>query len=74
MAECRSADPELFFPINGTKVTRAKALCARCRIRKLCLDYAIESRQAYGLWGGATEEERRLIAVQRRRGLERVPA
>lgn len=79
MAACLSADPELFFPISNTgageaNVARAKALCARCRIRQQCLDYAIDSRQAHGIWGGTSEEERQLIAARRRRDLERVPA
>jgi WhiB family transcriptional regulator, redox-sensing transcriptional regulator len=78
LAACRSADPEIFFPISWTgpgraDVTRAKAICADCRIQRLCLDYAIDSGQADGVWGGTTEEERRLIAA-RRNDLERVPA
>lgn len=77
LAECRSADPELFFPMAGTRawradVTRAKAMCSRCPIREQCLDYAIESHQAFGVWGGASEEERRLITARRRRDLDRV--
>jgi WhiB family redox-sensing transcriptional regulator len=79
LAACRgSADPEIFFPISGTgpgqaDVARAKAICAGCRTRRLCLGYAIDTGQADGIWGGASEEERRLIAA-RRRDLERVPA
>jgi WhiB family transcriptional regulator, redox-sensing transcriptional regulator len=79
LAACRSADPELFFPISITgagraEVTRAKALCARCPIREQCLDYALDSHQVYGVWGGTSEEERRVIAGRRRRDLEPVPA
>jgi WhiB family redox-sensing transcriptional regulator len=79
LAACRSAEPELFFPIGSggagrADVTRAKALCARCHIREQCLDYAIASNQAYGVWGGASEEERRRIAMRRRRALKRIPA
>ena len=79
MAACRSADPELFFPISSTgageaHVARAKAVCARCPIRQRCLDYAIDSHQAFGVWGGTSEDERRRIAARRRRQLERVPA
>jgi WhiB family transcriptional regulator, redox-sensing transcriptional regulator len=79
LAACRSEDPELFFPIASTgsgqtDVVRAKAVCARCPIRQPCLDYAIDSRQAHGVWGGTSEEERQKIAARRRRNLERVPA
>jgi WhiB family transcriptional regulator, redox-sensing transcriptional regulator len=79
MAACRTADPELFFPISSTgageaHVARAKAVCARCPIRQGCLDYAIDSHQAHGIWGGTSEDERRRIAARRRRELERVPA
>lgn len=79
LAACRSAEPELFFPISSggagrAEVTRAKALCARCQIREQCLDYAIDTHQAYGVWGGASEDERRLIVRRRRRAAERVPA
>jgi WhiB family transcriptional regulator, redox-sensing transcriptional regulator len=78
LAACRSADPELFFPITSAAaghpdIARAKAMCARCHIRDRCLDYAIDSHQVHGVWGGTTEEERRRIAA-RRRALERVPA
>ncbi|HEY2077797.1 MAG TPA: WhiB family transcriptional regulator [Streptosporangiaceae bacterium] len=79
LAACRSADPESFFPVSSTgadqlNVTRAKAMCARCPIRQQCLDFAIDSDEAYGIWGGTSEEERRHIAARRLRDLERVPA
>jgi WhiB family transcriptional regulator, redox-sensing transcriptional regulator len=79
LAACRSADPELFFPISSTgaeqaNVVRAKALCGRCDIRQRCLDYAIDSHQAHGIWGGTSEEERQVIVARRRRDLVRVPA
>jgi WhiB family redox-sensing transcriptional regulator len=66
LAACRTADPELFFPVSETgpalgQVTRAKAVCATCSVREKCLDYALVTRQAYGVWGGASEEDRRLL-------------
>ncbi len=79
MAACASADPELFFPISTTgaekaDVARAKDMCGRCDIRRRCLDYAIDSHQSHGIWGGTTEDERRVIEARRRRDLDRVPA
>ena len=63
MAACGSAEPDLFFPIsaaasNQVQVTEAKVLCARCLVRRECLDFAIRTRQMHGIWGGMTEEER----------------
>jgi WhiB family transcriptional regulator, redox-sensing transcriptional regulator len=68
---CRQADPELFFPVGPAgpavrQVIRAKDVCARCPVRHPCLVYALETGQDFGVWGGATEDERR---VMRRRHL-----
>jgi WhiB family transcriptional regulator, redox-sensing transcriptional regulator len=75
-AACQTADPELFFPVAGggagvAEIARAKAVCSRCPVRRQCLDYAIETGQAHGVWGGTTVDERRAIASRRRRALAR---
>lgn len=62
-AACQAADPDLFFPVSSTgksqeQVVEAKALCARCLVRRECLGFALRTRQAHGIWGGMTEEER----------------
>jgi hypothetical protein len=36
-------------------------------------DFAIDSHEVHGVWGGTSEEERRVIAAQRGE-LERLPA
>jgi WhiB family redox-sensing transcriptional regulator len=69
VAACRSADPELFFPISGSGPAReqaaeAKAICAICRARRECLAFALRTGQLHGIWGGTTEDER---AAARRR-------
>jgi WhiB family redox-sensing transcriptional regulator len=63
VAECRSADPNLFFPISSSgrsleQVGEAKAICALCRVRRECLVFALMTHQRYGVWGGMSEEER----------------
>lgn len=63
LAACGSADPDLFFPVSAAgssevQVAEAKAICARCLVRRQCLDFAIRTRQMHGIWGGTTEEER----------------
>ncbi len=62
-AACRSADPDLFFPISAAgpslaQEAEAKAVCAACGVRRECLTFALRTRQAHGIWGGTTEQER----------------
>jgi len=45
----------------------AKEVCAGCGVRAACLEHALSSREKAGVWGGATERERRRIIRQRRR-------
>jgi WhiB family transcriptional regulator, redox-sensing transcriptional regulator len=76
LAACNRADPELFFPVSETgparrQVAAAKAVCATCGVRQLCLDYALATRQVHGVWGGTSEHERRGLAALRRRELSR---
>ena len=65
-AACRREDPELFFPIGSAgpalaQIVAAKAICARCPVRKACLRFALGTGQDYGIWGGLTENERRSL-------------
>ena len=64
---CRGLDPEIFYPQSDEEVTEAKDVCAQCHVRVACLEHAIGHREKEGVWGGATERERRRIVRQRRR-------
>ncbi|MBC7564996.1 WhiB family transcriptional regulator [Candidatus Saccharibacteria bacterium] len=74
-AECKKADPELFFPVGETspgdldQIERAKAFCVRCLVVDQCLEYALDTNQAFGVWGGLGEDERR--ALKRRAHMNR---
>jgi WhiB family redox-sensing transcriptional regulator len=61
-AECRGEDPSMFFPGTDDDPSLGLAVCARCPVRQECLDYAIEARERYGIWGGTTERQRRRMA------------
>ena len=68
-AACRDEDPELFFPIGTTgpallQVEDAKAVCRRCDVTSACLDWALETAQEAGVWGGMSEDERRAVQVR----------
>jgi len=64
-AACRTADPDIFFPVSAhgpgeDEIAQAKAICATCPVRRQCLQFALATHQVHGVWGGTTEEERRL--------------
>ena len=66
-AACREADPELFFPVGAhgpgaSELAKAKAVCAACRVRRQCLQYALATHQLHGVWGGTSEDERQVRA------------
>jgi len=65
-ARCLSAEPGLFFPAGETglesaKIEAAKAVCRVCPVREDCLQFALETKQDDGIWGGTTEAERRRL-------------
>ncbi|MGH9076969.1 MAG: WhiB family transcriptional regulator [Acidimicrobiales bacterium] len=66
-AACRGVDPDIFYPVSEEDAEEAKAICAGCPVLEACLEYALVNRERDGVWGGATERERRRIARQRRR-------
>lgn len=66
-AACRGVDPDSFYPASDEEAEAAKAICAVCPVREACLEYALANRERDGVWGGATERERRRIVRQRRK-------
>ncbi len=73
-AACRDSDPGLFFPAGNTGVAisqihAAKALCQSCPVRDACLQFALETNQEAGIWGGRDEDERRGLRAVWRAGL-----
>ncbi|GAB3181162.1 WhiB family transcriptional regulator [Streptomyces incanus] len=65
-AACRDEDPDLFFPIGTSgpallQTEQAKGVCRRCPVRQQCLDWAMDTGQSLGVWGGTSETERRTL-------------
>ncbi|MFF9632906.1 WhiB family transcriptional regulator [Streptomyces fradiae] len=62
-AACRTADPELFFPVGKGpeaehRTAQAKRVCATCPVQDDCRTWALETGQTAGIWGGTTEADR----------------
>ena len=66
-AACRGVDPDIFYPVSDEDAEEAKGICDGCGVRETCLEYALANREREGVWGGATERERRRMLRQRRR-------
>ena len=71
---CRANDSEIFVPPTHfehkpereAREAKAKAVCAGCPVRVDCLSWALAVREPYGVWGGASEGERKQMLVGKR--------
>lgn len=75
-AACRDEEPELFFPIGNTgpallQIEEARGVCRRCPVMDQCLQWALETRQEDGVWGGLSEDERRAMRRRAARNRDR---
>lgn len=66
----------LFFVEDVVGVIEAKEFCRPCPVRAQCLAGALDRREPYGVWGGLSVEERKVIlapviAGERRAAAER---
>lgn len=55
---------DLFFSTNPNKVAKAKAFCASCPMTKECLKMALDNNEEYGIFGGMTPKERKVMYEQ----------
>ena len=73
-AACRSDEAGLFFAPSkeptAARLSReeaAKRVCARCPVLLECREHALLQPEPYGVWGGLTAAERRVVLARRRR-------
>ena len=57
---------EDFYGEQGRNAAIAKAVCRVCPHLIRCLEYSIDNREDFGIWGGKSVRERRDIARNRR--------
>ena len=63
-APCRT-DPDTMFDTTDAGVEAAKEFCRRCPAVERCLQWALDTGEEHGVWGGMSEKERRAL---KRRG------
>lgn len=70
LALCAEVDPELWFPEKGGGTRKPKRICRMCEVRTECLEYALETGQRFGIWGGLSPQERLPFLRSRNRAQE----
>ncbi|WP_425470122.1 WhiB family transcriptional regulator [Streptomyces tateyamensis] len=74
LAACRRDEAGLFFaPSKEPTAARlareehAKQVCGGCPVLLACREHALAQPEPYGVWGGLTAAERRVVLARRRR-------
>ena len=67
LGACRGLEAAIFYPDDDEQAEMAKQVCAECSVQETCLEYALSVREKAGVWGGASERDRRRILRQRRK-------
>jgi WhiB family transcriptional regulator, redox-sensing transcriptional regulator len=62
-ARCRSTDPDELF-VGGAAQRKAAVICRHCPVIAECLADALDNRMEFGVWGGMTERQRRVLLKQ----------
>lgn len=73
-ALCAQSDPEEWYPDKGRPAVASLRICRRCDQRIDCLREALENHERYGVWGGMTERQRRVLLRSPVQGCARPPA
>lgn len=68
LGACVGEPVRLFFPERGADANTAKSICATCGVRDQCLEYSLTNGIRYGIWGGLSERQRKVIRAARARG------
>lgn len=71
-ALCRQTgiDDTTWFPDKWSRSADAKRICAACPVSAECLEYAMRTKERYGVWGGLNSKERDEL---RSRGRQKKP-
>lgn len=57
-AACAGMDGEAWFPETGGDGDLALRICAFCPEKQPCLQWALDNKETFGIWGGLTMMQR----------------
>ena len=61
-------EPGDWYATDKADVSWEKTVCWTCPVRRACLAYALDTGEAFGIWGGLTTIERAVLVRQLRDG------
>lgn len=62
-AACSEDQHDLFFSLAESKMEKAKAICQTCPVKSECLQFALDNDIEFGIYGGLSREERKVLYV-----------
>jgi WhiB family transcriptional regulator, redox-sensing transcriptional regulator len=62
-ARCRGSDPDDLF-VRAAPQRKAAVICRHCPVIAECGADALDNRVEFGVWGGMTERQRRVLLKQ----------
>lgn len=82
LGACWDSDSDAFIPFALALEERGMFLnhyvtairvCSECSVQEKCLDFAVKTRQDFGVWGGKTPKQRLQLRRTRRGGRQGFP-
>ncbi len=72
-AACRGPQAAAFYPPahverkeeRTARERAAKEICRRCPVKRPCLEFAMQTREPHGIWGGLNKLERKQLLDRR---------
>lgn len=68
---CQENDPDIWFSERQAEIFQAKQLCNECPLVKECLQEAIRREEPWGVWGGQSLVDGKIVLLKRGRGRPR---
>jgi WhiB family redox-sensing transcriptional regulator len=71
LGSCRLLTPDVFYPEDGGRAglrareAHAKRICRACPVVDDCRNHALSAREAYGVWGAMSAQDRQRVFVAR---------
>jgi WhiB family transcriptional regulator, redox-sensing transcriptional regulator len=70
-AACKGKPTEWWYPTPSQTALHARLICAACPVRVECLDWALDTPEIHGVWGGLSQRQRGRIRAREAAAIRR---